>query len=488
MSNQTNILQYLENTPHPQKPAFINETTTLTFAQLQQLSQSAGSYLCTKLPTKQPIPVFMEKSPHMIAAFFAVLYSGNYYIPLDAEMPKNRIAAILEMTNPAFVICDHSTQHLVEGYPTLDFSHISQAAIDPPALDAVRAQATDTDPAYIVFTSGSTGIPKGVVTHHRGVIDYVNALCPVLNVTENTVFGNQSPLYLDACLKELMPTLKYGATTYLIPKQLFMFPIKLVEYINEKGINTICWVASALSLVAGLGTLDKLVPHSLTTVAFGSEIFPVKHLTQWQVALPHAQFVHLYGPTEATGMSTFYMVNRCFNEGEKIPIGKAFPNREALLIDEEIHLRGGQLSTGYFKNPEQTAKAFVQNPHAPYPDILYKTGDLGELDKDGNLIFISRKDHQIKHMGHRIELAEIEVAARALPDVAMACAIFDNPKSRIVLFYTGAAENIAPKLKQALPRYMVPQHIYQLETLPFTAGGKIDRVGLMANYKERTTK
>ena len=490
-----NILQYLEDTPHSNKTAFTGENSSLTFAELQNLSRAVGSYLCSHNIYKQPIPVFMGKSPEMIATFFGVVYGGNYYVPLDVEMPATRIRMILDKTTPPLVICDDATEPLLLkwGYKTCKFADISRFPINDTALANVRRQAIDVDPVYVVFTSGSTGVPKGVVASHRAVIDYVDALSDVLEISENTVFGNQSPLYLDACLKELFPTLKYGASTFLIPKSLFMFPIKLVEYLNENSINTVCWVASAFSLVAGLGTLDKAVPETLTTIAFGSEVFPQKHLAAWRKALPQAKFVHLYGPTEATGMSAFYIVNRHFDSGEAIPIGKPFPNREILLLDDvakmpsqgepgEIHIRGSQLSLGYYADEALTRKAFVQNPQSTFPDILYKTGDLGYQNPDGDFVFISRKDHQIKHMGHRIELAEIEVAAREMDGVEMVCAVFDSVKSRIILFFTAADGIEKPQLlthlKTNLPRYMVPQQLNKLETLPLTPGGKIDRTAL----------
>jgi len=490
-----NILEYLDNTPHLDKTAFTGENSSLTFRELQNLSHAVGSYLCRQDIYKQPIPVFMGKSPEMIAAFFGVVYGGNYYVPLDTEMPDVRIRMILDKTAPPLVICDDTTAPLVAewGYKTCTFDDISRCSIDDTALAKVRRKATDIDPVYVVFTSGSTGVPKGVVASHRAVIDYVDSLCEVLEVSEHTIFGNQSPLYLDACLKELFPTLKYSASTFLIPKSLFMFPIKLVEYINQNNINTVCWVASAFSLVAGLGTLDKAVPETLKTIAFGSEIFPQKHLAAWRKALPQAKFVHLYGPTEATGMSAFYIVNRNFDASEPIPIGKPFPNREIILLDDngkippagkpgEIHIRGSQLSLGYYADEELTRKAFIQNPLSPFPDILYKTGDLGYENASGEFVFISRKDHQIKHMGHRIELAEIEVAAREMDGVEMVCAIFDNEKSRIMLFFTareGIEKNhVLAHLKTNLPRYMVPQQMHKCESLPLTPGGKIDRVKL----------
>jgi len=502
----TNILEYLENTiktiSDPDKAAFISQEMSMSFQKLYDSARSCGTYLAETGINKQPVAVFMEKSPAMIAAFLGVAYSGNYYIPLDPEMPAFRIKMILENADPAVIVCDEVTKKLLKDNGAVfssalcSFGEIRNHPVDSEALEKLRKKSIDADPLYVVFTSGSTGVPKGVVATHRSVIDYVENLCPVLGVSENTVFGNQSPLYLDACLKEIFPTLKFGATAYLIPQSLFMFPVKLIEYINEKGINTICWVASALSLVAGLGALGSKTPDSLHTVAFGSEIFPIKQYNIWREALPNARFIHLYGPTEATGMSCFYETMRTYELDEAIPIGYPFPNTEIILlgdngeitaVDEvgEICIRGTCLSPGYFGDFEKTADAFVQNPNIPFTDIIYKTGDLGRYGKKGELYFISRRDYQIKHMGYRIELAEIELMASALDDVSLVCTVFDDVKSKIILYYiSDSVEKSALKsyLKENLPRYMQPHQIFRADTLPRTPGGKIDRVELLRMY------
>ena len=166
-------------------------------------------------------------------------------------------------------------------------------------------------------------MPKGVVACHRSVIDYIESFSDVLEINSDTVFGNQTPLYVDASLKEIYPTLKYGATAYIIPKELFMFPLKLVQFLNEKKINTICWVVPALTMISGLGVFEKGKPEYLHTIAFGSEVFPIKQFLLWRKALPNAKFINLYGPTEATGMSCYYVVDREFSEeDDAIPIGR----------------------------------------------------------------------------------------------------------------------------------------------------------------------
>lgn len=326
------------------------------------------------------------------------------------------------------------------------YEQISATPQDTKALSAVREKSIDTDALYIVFTSGSTGIPKGVVACHRSVIDYIENLSAVLQVSEDTVFGNQAPLYVDACLKEIYPTLKFAATAYLIPKQLFMFPVKLVEFINAHQINTICWVVPALTMISGLGAFEKAVPSSLKTIAFGSEVFPARQLALWRKYVPNARYINLYGPTEATGMSCYYVVDREFKEDEVIPIGRPFPNTGILLLNEdgkevtqgekgEICIRGTAVTMGYYRQPEKTAGNFVQNPlNKDYPEIIYKTGDLGYYNDRGELMFASRKDYQIKHMGHRIELGEIEGSVNCMEKIAGSCCIYDEERKKLYYF------------------------------------------------------
>ena len=325
---QNNVLEYLEKTVQrvPDKVAFANDKYEIDFQTVYNNARAIGSFLYNEGYYKQPIVVFMEKHPKAIVSFFGALYGGGYYVPLDEEMPKHRIELIFESLKPQIVICDEKTREQLD-----DFSYEGVACLyddiintkqDETALGYVREHHIDTDPMYIVFTSGSTGVPKGVVACHRSVIDYVEQLSETLQFDENTVFGNQSPLYFDACLKEIYPTIKFGATTYLIPKNLFMFPIKLVEFLNEKSINTICWVVSALTMISGFGVFEKVIPDKLTNIAFGSEVFPIKQFKLWRQALPNARFTNLYGPTECTGMSCYYKDEEIYSDKVVLAVGR----------------------------------------------------------------------------------------------------------------------------------------------------------------------
>lgn len=502
---RNHVLDYLNEivTVKPDKLAFANETEGFTFKEVYDQSRSIGTYLHQKGIYKKPVVIFMNKHPKEVTAFFGTITAGNFYVPIDEEMPASRIQLILENVQSPMIICDEKTREKAANFDfdgeIVCYDEISATPADDGALQEIHDKALDTDPIYIVFTSGSTGVPKGVCACHRSVLDYIEQLSETLEFNEDTVFGNQTPLYFDACLKELYPTLKFGATTYLIPRSLFSFPIKLVEFLNEHQINTVCWVVSALTMISAFGTFKTVTPKYLHTVAFGSEVFPIKQFRAWREVLPDAKFTNLYGPTEGTGMCCFYKVNRDFELDEVIPVGRPFKNTEIILLNEEnkrakegevgeICIRGTSLTLGYYNNWEKTNEVFVQNPlNTAYPELIYRTGDLGKYNEYKELVFVSRKDYQIKHMGHRIELGEIEANVNMLEGIHLSGCIYDERKGKIVLYYVGSIseKELTATLKEKLPRYMIPNRILQLEKMPLTANGKIDRVTLKKTYQNK---
>ena len=501
---RTNILQYLEETTErlPQKIAFSDGEEALSFEELLRASKGVASALLSFGVKNEPIAILMKRRPAQIAAFFGCVYAGCHYIPLDVSMPTSRMELILSSVGAKYLIFDSEGEKKLSELSFAGncyrYEGFASTKVDDKRIALVREKQIDTDPIYVVFTSGSTGVPKGVVACHRSVIDYTESLCEALPFSEETIFGNQTPLFFDAPLKEIMPTLKYGATTYLIPKKLFLFPTRLCDFLNEHKINTICWVVSALTMISGLGVLEKNPPKYLSTVAFGSEVFPLPQYKLWRKALPEASFFNLYGPTEATGMSCYWKADRELSEGEAIPVGKPFRNTDLFLLGEkgriekkgevgEIYLRGTCVTLGYYSNPEKTNEAFVQNPlQNRYPELVYKTGDNAYYNERGELVFVGRKDAQIKHMGHRIELGEIEAAAAAVEGLRQCCCLYDEVEKQIVLFYTGdaAEQAILSALAARLPRYMLPSRMVKLDRMPLTPNGKLDRRGLKERFFE----
>ena len=490
------ILEYLDlqSMLRPEKTAFSDETGSRTFSEFKCATERIGSALLHAGADREPVVVLLPRSVRMLSAMLGAMRAGCPYVPLDAELGSLRLTAIFEQVRPRFLIAEESTEALARscGFAgeTIRIEDAERTETDLCALAEAYRRIIDTDPAYIVFTSGSTGAPKGVIGKHSAMLDYAEQLTGVLRVTDADVFGMQAPLYVDACLKEILSVLRCGASLWIIPKRLFSAPMQLVQFLNEHAITTVCWVVPALTLISALHTFRETVPKTLKTVAFGSEVFPIRQLHLWQQYVP-ARYINLYGPTECTGMSCWYEIDRGFSEGDRIPIGRPFDNTEIMLLDEanrpadegEICIRGVSLCHGYWNDPERTAKAFVQNPLRPeYPERIYRTGDLGRRNARGELEFLGRIDNQIKHMGHRIELGELEAAAEKIEGVGTACASFDPERKRLALAYTGEIEKAAltAALRGFVPEYLLPSKTLRLDAMPLTPNGKTDRRAVYA--------
>lgn len=491
-----NILEYLEQHSDSIDCALSDETENISYSQFINMAQRIGTYIARQDNWRnRPIAVLIDRNIWSIVLFMGIVYSGNFYVPIDPTMPQKRIELILNTLQPVMILSAVEGRTL-EGREVTGLQECMQEKVDQKLLADIRSRALDTDPLYAIFTSGSTGTPKGVLVSHRSVIDLVEQFAITFPFPEHPIFGNQAPLDFDVSAKDIYCSLKLGGTVQVIPKKLFSMPAQLIPYLNEHQVNTIIWAVSAMRIVSDYRIFDLYIPEYLSLVMFSGEVMPVKALNDWMDHLPEAAFVNLYGPTEITCNCTYYPVKRRFANDEVLPIGTAFRNTEVFLLDEEKHLisrenagktgeicvKGTCLALGYYNNPEKTLEAFVQNPlNDKYPERIYRTGDLGYYDQEGNLFFASRKDFQIKHMGHRIELGEIEVAVNALDFVDVGCCIFDQKKEKIILCYQSREacdKLIIKELAKTLPKFMWPQKFRHFEQLPMNKNSKIDRVYL----------
>lgn len=503
-----NVLQMLEKTAaaFPQNRAFSDENGALTWQEAAAASKAVGCSLLDFADRHGAVAVLIEKSKETLVAFMGVVYSGNFYIPIDVEMPNDRIGKIFDTVKPLAIITDESfadkAKALADGSDIriIHYADAVKMPVDQAALDRIRFRAIDTDPVYALFTSGSTGVPKGVVCCHRSVIDYADWLFEFFHFDENTVFGSQTPFYFSMSVLDIYATLRSGAELHVIPKKLFAFPIKLLEHMNEAKINAIYWVPTALCIVANLKALDKVELPYLKKILFAGEAMPTKQLNIWRRHLPDALYANLFGPTEITDIGICYVLDREFEDDEPLPIGVKCDNVDGMILSEngqatpvgeigELCIRGSFLALGYYNNPEKTAEMFVQNPLNPwYPEIIYKTGDLVSLNERGEMMYHGRKDFQIKHRGNRIELGEIETAAAAIAGISMCACIYDTEKEKIVLFYHGeevSFESIRDQLLKKVPSYMLPNVMIPMEEMPLNPSGKIDRKALKAYYAEK---
>ncbi len=492
------VTDYLDDTASsfPDKIAFVDGRRAITFNELREEALSVADVLARRGLFKQPIAVFMEKCVECIVSFLGVAYSGNFYTPIDTEMPSSRIEKIMETLQPQLIITNRQSQDQIAGWsgdiPVLIYEEITQKPCDVAFVLEATKKVLDSDVLYVLFTSGSTGVPKGVVVPHRAVRNYIDWFVETFQMDEETVLGNQAPLFFDLSIQDVYGTLKSGCTTYLLDKSLFSFPAQLMGFLGEHAINMIMWAPSALCLVANLKGLKVKTLPSLKHVLFCGEVMPNKQLNQWRAAYPETTFVNLYGPTEACDAIAYYAVDRPFADDEALPIGRAIRNVEVLVIKEnnmpveaseqgELCIRGASLAHGYYNNPEKTQEAFVQNPLClQYPEIIYRTGDLVHYNERGELVYNGRKDFQIKHMGHRIELGEIEMAVSSLDGIKQNCCLYDGEKGKIVLFYAGDldGQEMTVRLKELIPEYMLPHKKVKMDKLPLNMNGKIDRVKL----------
>lgn len=504
-----NVLEYLEKSAErfPEKVAFSDESSEMTYRELLLKAQTIGSVLLRKSIEHSPVAVLLDKTAESLAALMGVVYSGCFYTVLDAEMPAARMNAILKDLAPAAVLTERSHEEQLKqtnfSGSVLLLEDMLTEQPDREALLRVRAKSIDTDPVYVLFTSGSTGVPKGVVVCHRSVIAYTEWVGKTFHLDENTVFGNQTPFYFSMSVLDIFSTLRNGATLHIIPKKLFVFPAKLIEFLRERNVNTLYWVPSALAIVSNWKLFHYTPAPSLKTVLFAGEVMPAKVLNYWAANLPKTLFANLYGPTEVTDICTYYVVNRTFDDAESIPIGNACDNCGVLVVtpdgreaepgeEGELLVRGSFLAMGYYNNPEKTAKSFVQNPLNPYfPEPVYKTGDIVKRNRLGELLYIARKDFQIKHMGYRIELGEIEASAYASGEIESCAAIYDAQADQIVLFYQSQAVDIpviSEALRNRLPKYMLPSRVIRIERMLYNRSGKIDRNGLKLKYETEYRK
>ncbi|MCM1195302.1 MAG: AMP-binding protein, partial [Firmicutes bacterium] len=386
----------------------------------------------------QPVIVKVDRSANTVLEFLSVIYSDNFYVPVDGETTEQK----LELIRSQLELID-KTQDIL----------------------------------YVIFTSGSTGTPKGVIKSPRSMIAFVRNFAETFNIDENEVIANQSPFMFDASAKDVYLSLYLGCTLHVLHKELFSFPGELIKYLNSNKITFASWVPSAFIIWARLKVLKQIKPETLRRVFFVGEVFPTKYINYFLENLPDVRYANLYGSTETAGVVLYYAIpdGNLLDENKPLPLGKPLKNNDVYLSgDGEILVESEQIALGYVNDVERNAQTFVNG-------VLH-TGDYAKYDEEGNIVFVTRKDFQIKHMGYRIELQEIEHYANSLPYVDMSVCIYDNDAKKIVLSIVPSKEhpqNIVAQtildLKTKLPFYMVPGKVVPLKEIDLNRNGKIDR-------------
>lgn len=485
-------------TKTPDNIALRSDNENITYRQLElRANNIAQSLIRSGITSGDVVGIYMNRSNNLVATILGVLMSGACYLPLDPYYPSNRLAYMVEDSEAKLVITDslNSIDWLSHKFSTLDVNSIDFSSTTTPDLPQTDEQSL----CYIMYTSGSTGQPKGVMIAHHTVVNYLNWMQEAFQLTTNSRVLNQTTFSFDISVWEMFWPLMTGASCALIAEDAKYDPALLADFIELHQVTVAQFVPTALRIIVDADVLRKCM--SLEHIFSGGEALSQRLVDDLSAQYP-GHIHNLYGPTEATIFAChWYCQPQCTEK--VVPIGRPIPHAEVLVLDEalqpvtqgqcgELYLAGDILAKGYFKRADLTQERFVDHPFAVLSgEKMYRTGDLVSTREDGVLLFHGRTDSQIKLRGHRIELAEIEAQLQAMPSISHAAVIVDSSDdgkvSYLTAFYVPSQQShvdvqvIREQLATVLPYYMQPSRYYSVDSLPTLPNGKINKPALNAH-------
>jgi amino acid adenylation domain-containing protein len=501
---------------YPDKEAVRYSGRSLSYSQLASLSSSFANVLFEQgVKRGDRVGVYMNKSLESAVAIYGIMKAGAAYVPLDPFAPVSRIAYVINdcgighlATKPGkidqvrMILEEGATlRHLigVESQPELHVNSASWDDVYENRTTSIPINVTEQDLAYILYTSGSTGLPKGIMHTHRSGLSFAEWGAETYGLTKEDRLSNHAPLHFDLSTFDFFSSAIAGSTTVMIPEAFAKFPTNMAKFIQEEKITVWYSVPFALIQLLKHGKVDTRDFSELRWILFAGEVFPTKHLCQLMTLLPHVRFSNLYGPTE-TNVCTYYHVTQIpDNTDETIPIGVACANIEDIVVEVddkvvetgeigELLIRGGVVMKGYWGQPDRNQKCFYRRPaFGQFEDIFYRTGDLVKEDTNGNYLYMGRKDRQIKTRGYRVELDEVEVVLLSHPGVEEA-AVYTIPDGQgSNLIEAAVISKLGTNLTEAqlldhsgkkLPPYALPVRVTFYQEFPRTSTGKINRLEL----------
>ena len=511
---------------HSDGPAIYFQNESVSYGELHSFSNRLAHCLKSKgISRGDRVCLIMKRSPNFIRGLLGVLKADAVYVPVDDKSPAKRALEIVSDCAPSALICDRSTLDLAKalkgnlrqpgvmivlGTPgekphendgTVYEDHVSGFSDEEPEYANI-----DLDPAYIIYTSGSTGKPKGVAVSHLNILNYIDWALDCFAIDDKDSFLSTSLFHFDMSVFDIYAPLLAGCSLTIAPDGMVVFPSRIMDLIEQRGITIWKAASSVFSYFTKLRALKAGRMPTLGRVIFSGEPLATKVLAEWMKTYPDKAFFNAYGPSECTGISTYYRVPRVPEDmTEAIPIGRACANTEVFAVTEdgkiagageagELCIRSSGVSPGYWNDREKTEKAFVQNPAGVgcLGDRVYRTGDLVRLLDNGNFVFLGRLDEQVKVSGYRIELGEIERVMQAIRGVEQGAVIpfrnQSNEEVELVGFVESRdgvdGETVKACLRDSLPKYMVPAKICLMADLPRNENGKVDKRRL-ADYLAR---
>jgi len=518
----------------PDAPAVVSRDERLTYAELEEQSNRLARLLREAgVRRGDRVCLLMPKTPAVVVAMLGVLKADAIYVPLDSTSPAPRVekmiascedrwilaaegarggGPVVRLLDELFADTRFAAEHDVGWMstqpagctrftPRFSWADVSRYSTAPP-----ERQNSADDPAHILFTSGSTGVPKGVVITHGNVLPFLRWARDYFGTSTSDRISWHPPLHFDLSTFDVFGTLRAGAALYPVTAELSLLPHKLAQFIRDSELTQWFSVPSVLNYVANFDALRDGDFPALRRVLWCGEVLPTPTLIYWMQRLPHASFTNLYGPTETTIASSYYTVPKCpADEREEIPIGRPCPGEELLVLDAarravrpgelgDLYIAGVGLSPGYWRDPEKTLAVFHPYPGTAIGARVYRTGDLARVGEDGLVYYAGRADTQIKSRGYRIELGEIEAALQSLGTLRE-CAVVAVPSSGFegmavcCAYVPDLVDTVTPvALREALaklvPHYMLPARWLAFDSLPKNSNGKIDRPRLRDAFQE----